>query len=184
MPGVGGELYFFLTCKDALQAVEKLPCDLELVFWQCGMFESAERPAYRKASDLPYFGVAEFGESIRERAFLAKMAPNTVVVDVVPQRKGGVRYGVSQLNNPGSVVVKFGGEFDDAVVGGSVTTVYNDAESKALMSHFRRAVRKVCKLINSWYVGPEAETFLRAGKRLTQSVGAPRGYDLSLPESS
>jgi hypothetical protein len=103
-----------------------------------------------------------------------------VKVEVVPQRRGGSRYGIDPGLNPESVVMWPGGVFKDrCVIAGRVGTGMINPASMELLNLFAREIHRQFRQIKSYFVGPEAEQLLDAGYRLTHGVGTARECDLS-----
>jgi hypothetical protein len=127
-------------------------------------------------------GMSKTGDAARSVTYLAMSAGDNVHVEVVPQRKGGVRYSLTQLGNPTSIAIKPGGIFENgSLVAGSVGTVSEHAESIALYNDFKRSVTRGFDKVRSYLVGPGALRLLRNGIRLvTMGVDESIEYDLKL----
>jgi hypothetical protein len=98
----------------------------------------------------------------------------------VPQRRGGIKYAIDQLENPGSVVIRPGGILgESALIAGMVGTVHHDKKAESLFRAFSDTLKQDFIKVKSYFVGPEAKKLHDRGKRLTKSLNAPKERDLS-----
>jgi hypothetical protein len=101
-------------------------------------------------------------------------------VRTVPQRDGGNKYTVDQLENPGAVMIRCGGMLnDERLVAGQIGTATDEKESEEIFALFSKAIRSEFEKIRSYYVGPGAARLLDNGLRLTPSARSPETYDLA-----
>jgi hypothetical protein len=113
--------------------------------------------------------------------------PVSIPINVrsVPQRTGGVRYAIDQMENPDSITFSHGGFYSpDVLISGRVATISVTPTGKKLQSAFSNAIAKEFTRVNAFYVGPDAYERLRQGCRLTFNVDAPSEHDLERPRAS
>jgi hypothetical protein len=171
---------FFATNGDLVPALQAVESAYGVSYVECGLFDSGERPVVHSLSSFPRLGLAKAGDFNAEPTFLVLRPEAVLNVREVPQRRGGVKFAVDQLGNPGTIVVKPAGIYDDsAVISGMVGTVHNDNDSKRLMAVFVKALKASFTPVKSYLVGPEAKRLLDAGVRLTKSVASPSEFDLA-----
>ena len=167
---------FFAADRDldaVLEGIELRHC---LSYVECGLFDDTKRPAIPSLRSLPRC-VGETSES-----FLVLPDGLKCSIRTVPQRRGGVKYAVDQMANPGTVVLNRGVDLSESLlVAGSIGTIHTDRKASMLMEGFASDVKSRFHLIKAYWVGPEARTRLERGARLVTSVHAPREYDLSSP---
>ena len=97
----------------------------------------------------------------------------------VRQANGAIRYGVDQLTNPKSVVVRPGRLVDERILlAGQIGTVSEDPASSRLFSVFSKSIRGNFTKVKSYWVGTEALEMLDSGGRLASSRKAAPEYDL------
>ena len=97
----------------------------------------------------------------------------------VPQRAGGLKYAVDQIDNPYTVVLQTGGKHTDQhLIAGQVGTVGSSKQSDDLYALIGKVIRKRFEKVKSFYVGPEATDMLDGGLRLSATPKAPPMYDL------
>lgn len=102
-----------------------------------------------------------------------------VAVRSVPQRNGGTKYAIDQLDNPSSVVIQAGGlAGSDRLVSGGIGTARTENGAKELFKLFASLINERFRSIKSYLVGPEALRLMRAGMRLSPTRKSPREYDL------
>jgi hypothetical protein len=96
---------------------------------------------------------------------------------------GSVRYLFDQLENDASITFNPAGLWgNDLLLHGRLATVWDDEVSQTLMKQFAKPLRKSFRKIKAFWVGPEAEAMLDAGKRLTIGAQSPRDFDLRRSE--
>jgi hypothetical protein len=171
---------FFATAADMSKVLLTVGADHALQYARCGLFDSPECPVFDELLSLPNFGVAQVGDSNFEPTFLVLPKGTRVNVRTIPQRRGGTKYAVDQLINPGTVVVRPGGKYRDvAVIAGMVSTVHHDGTAERLMKAFSTSLKREFARVKSYTVGPEARSLYDLGLRLTRSVQTPQEFDLS-----
>ena len=103
-----------------------------------------------------------------------------ITCEVVPQRRGGVRYIFSHSRQPSSITFVAGGTFkSEAVIAGEFGTAFATGPSQELFCDARNRIRKLFRKVKSYWVGPEASELWESGRRLTASVSSPAAYDLT-----
>jgi hypothetical protein len=170
---------FYATTEDlrlVLAAIES-KCNVQYV--ECGLFDEAQRPVFRRLTTMESLGYAATGDSQSEPTYLVALDGTTINIRPVTQRRGGVRFAVDQLNNPGTIVFRPGGTYlDSAIICGMVGTTKDDPIAKQLHSAFSEGIRSRFVAMEGCWVGPGAVKRLREGARLTSAVVAPSDYDL------
>ncbi len=171
---------FFATAEDlrpVLAAVEST-CDLQ--YLECGMFEQETRPIMSNLFSHASLGTAAEGDANHEPTYLVGHRCTAIKIRPVPQRKGGTKFVVDQLSNPGTIVLRPGGKYlDSAVISGLVGSVKDDPVAKELLSLFLEEIRRRFTAVKGCWVGPGALRNLREGARLTSAITAPSEYDLA-----
>jgi hypothetical protein len=171
---------FFATGGDILKVFHIVEALHQLQYVECGLFDESKRPVFQGFSSLPTLGLAQTGQSQLEPTFLVMLRGDKLNVRAVAQRRGGIKYAVDQQANPGTIMIRPGGMYNDsALIGGMVGTVHHDENAAKLMKAFSSALKKDFKKIKSYLVGAEAQKLQGSGVRLTHSVGAPAEFDLS-----
>jgi len=173
-------IHFFATKRDLEAVLTKVESQRSLKYTEAGMFDSPETRTFVSGSQIPNLGLAPSGDNNLEPFWLITDANAKVQIEVVPQRRGGTRYGIDPGLNPESLVIWPGGIFEEScVIAGQVGTAKMNHISIELANLVAREIRRQFKRIKSFFVGPEAEQLLDAGYRLTTSVKSPRECDIS-----
>ena len=166
------------TDLEAIFAIVEAKRPLQYV--RAGMFDTPESVILSSGLQIPHLGLAPSGINVAEPFWLVTNANVNVQIKSVPQRRGGIRYGIDPGLNPESVVLWAGGVFENsAVIAGRIGTGVINPVSMELLNLFVRPIRRQFERIKSFYVGPEAERLFNAGYRLTTSVRSPKFGDLS-----
>lgn len=170
------QLEIFCTTEDLVTILDMVHRQVSLSFAVAGLFETATVQLFQSAADVSTF-IAASGDTTLN--LLVVDSGSTVSTREVPQRKGGTRYGVDQVCNPRSVVLRPGRLVDErTLLAGQIGTASADPASVGLFSAFSGVVRKQFVKVKSYWVGPEALRILDAGGRLTSTPKAPPEYDL------
>jgi hypothetical protein len=173
-------VHFFATKHDLESLLTAIESNRPLKYVQAGTFDSPETVVLSSGSQIPNLGLAPSGDHNFEPFWLATDRDAKVEVKVIPQRRGGIRYGIDPGLNPDSVVIWPGGVFGKScVIAGQIGTGMINPASMELLNLFAREMRRQFKWIKSFLVGPEAEHLLDTGYRLTHSVKSPTECDLS-----
>ncbi len=169
----------FATAADLQSGFARLEAASDVRYVQCGLFDSRDILEFCRGSEIPELGMARSGNMNLESQYLVIERGSRVQVRSVPQRGGGTKYAIDQLENPDSTVFVAGGRFKDQVlISGRIATT--GATSKAIDIH-KLVVRTVTagfRHVQAYWVGKEAYSMLMAGARLTPSATAPEIYDL------
>jgi hypothetical protein len=172
-------IHFFATKGDLGSVIAAVESQRRLKYTEAGMLDAPVTPTFMSGLQIPNLGLAPSGEHALEPFWLITDADAKVEVKVVPQRRGGIRYGVDPGLNPDSVVIWPGGRFRDGVIAGRIGTGMVNPASTELLNLFGREIRRQFKRIKSFFVGPEAEQLLDAGYRLAAGAQSPKECDLA-----
>jgi len=173
-------IHFYATKRDLEALLAAVESQRPLKYVQAGMFDTPETNTRACALQIPNLGLAASGDNNLEPFWLITDTNAKVELKVVPQRRGGTRYGVDPGLNPESVIFWPGGLFDKTcVIAGQIGTGMINPVSEDLLNLIAREIRRQFKRIKSFFVGPEAQRLLDAGYRLTTSVKSSKDYDLS-----
>jgi hypothetical protein len=172
-------VHFFGTRQDLRDLLSAVEDSWGLRYYRAGILPSVEPEYWDSGQLLPTLGMASTGDQSKEPWYLIVSQGTPVQTRQIPQRRGRVRYAIDQDLNPGSVVFRPGGAFEDALIAGQLGTTTEDPISIDLLDCFVREVRVQFERIRSYYVGKEAEIMLDRGHRLTACVYSSKEYDLS-----
>ena len=175
-------LQLFCAYGDLVSVFGDVEASVDLSYTRTGLFAEAKRPTFRSGKELPDLGISQAGETSREPSYLVWRAGVSPIVRPVAQKAGGTLYAVDQSLNPSSIVLKPGGVYaDQCVIAGQLGTICEDEESVELYGKFATAIQDRCQRIGAYWLGPEAVSLLRAGRRLTIGINASTALDLRAP---
>ncbi len=174
--------HFFAAGDDLLPVFESVEANRDLSYTLCGLFPSGKLTSVAAGREIPALrSRAPYPSAIACPQYLVTAAGATVSVREVPQKAGGVLYGVDQLANPESMIMQLGGVYPpDALLHGRVGTASSAPFALQLQRAFASVIGKLFEHIRAFYVGPEAMELWRRGYRLTTSAQSPREYDLAV----
>jgi hypothetical protein len=169
---VGRQAIHFFAAKDDLSTVldaVEARCDVSYV--ECGLFDAPDRQPFSSFRFLP--------TESPERRFLLLLKGAVCDVRKVAQRRGGFKFAVDQMANPGTAVLRLGFELNESqLIAGEVGTIHDDENASFLVRVFSAEVERRFKRIKAFWVGPEAMARLEGGARLTTNINSPKEYDL------
>lgn len=174
-------IYFFATKSDTEAVLRAVEDGRTMKYIDCKMYLEKKLKSFNSWADLPSFGYSLSGDVNHDPMYLVADVNTEVVLETVPQRKGGERHFVSQYLNPDTVVFRHGGLHKESgsLIEGSISTISESVESKNLFQLFAKQIKKHFTKIKGNYLGGEALRLFESGARLTASIKAPKGYDLS-----
>jgi hypothetical protein len=171
--------HFFATAADLRPGLQRFEDAFPVRYAQTGLFDSRAPTEFIAGASLPNLGFAPSGDAVHEPAFLVMTRNCAVVVEEVPQRRGGLKFAVDQLHNPASTVFQPCGLHQDKVlIAGSIATTGATPAALAIHQLMVRTVTKGFRRVQSYWLGPEALALFQAGARLTAAVRRPATYDL------
>lgn len=176
----GPGIQFFATREDLNEVIGVVEARKPLTYVLTGLFDEPSVDSMDSLLALPELGLAPAGDAIRCPGYLVAARPFVPVVRSVPQRRGGTKYAIDQLENPATIRIRPGGVFESfAVIAGALDSASNDPASLELYRSFMAAVRPRFQAIKSYRVGRNAAQLLDAGYRMTANVRSPKRYDLT-----
>jgi hypothetical protein len=178
MRGPSRNLRVFATKKDWLDIFEEISQLIAVKFIVGGrLIESIS--VYHDLKNIPDIGNSSVGQEIQQKRYLCIRAEVDINFRIVHQRNGLIAKIIDITSNPKAVEINFGGSFgDNTLISGNVSTASADTESQSLFSIVKKNIKKKFQLINSNYLGPEADFLFQSGWRLTSDVRQSRDYDL------
>ena len=168
------QFQFFATAPDLGSVLSAIERDNLLQYTLTGMFESPCLVTYPSYSDIPGFGRATHPTAVGNAAYLILPRDTEVRVRAIPQKAGGMLFGVDQIQNEDSVVIRLGGRYGEQVLlCGMIGTVSSTLAPRHLLNLFARAMRKAFVKVDGFFVGPEAMELSQSGVRLTDGNSSP-----------
>lgn len=176
---------FFAVLGDVEKILRDIETTIGVRYYKAGLFDSECIPTYNSIFDAPYLGFALSGDWNRIDRYLVLKEATPVNYREVPQRKGGKKIAIDQMNNPKSIELKLGGiyqKIENVIVAGRIATISEDSNSNELYKLFSTKIKKEFRKIGDFYVGQIAEGKLNEGWRLVTNENSPREYALALDD--
>ncbi|PSL15112.1 hypothetical protein CLV44_1056 [Marinobacterium halophilum] len=172
MPRKG--IFYFATKADMESGLEKIESEVSIKYTRLGLFDSPETTEYKTYKDFPDFGLSTQGTTNSQPIYLIYPSDFKVVPKEVPQRRGGIKYSVNDMNKQMEICFRFvpSGEYEEAyLIPGEFSPGISDF-STSLYKTFRKVFLKNFKKVKSYSVGPEAYQKFESGIPLTPSYKA------------
>ena len=177
------QIMFFTLLGDVDNIIRNFESVIEIQYYQTGLFDSKNIPTYNSLFEAHSIGVALSGDWNRVDNYLISPKSTSLNIREVPQKTGGMKFAVDQMNNPKSIELKLGGIYqgeENVIVAGRVSTISEDFDSLELFKLLSTKIKKEFRKIGQFYVGKSAEEKLKEGWRLVTNVKSPKEYDLAL----
>jgi hypothetical protein len=172
------QLIFYATTEDLAPIVRFVESQADIKYVRAGMQQTPAPVVYKSAFELPNFGHVPSGDAAREPVYLIVQGSHEIAVETIPQKRGGVLYGIYPKLNP-SVSFSSGGVFDSRhIINGELSTAATTPVSVELYELFERPIRKAFRNVKGMRVGAAAYAALQAGARLTDAADRAPDYDL------
>jgi hypothetical protein len=174
------QIYFYATKEDLFPVLKMVEQGKSLKYVRMGNFTKPELDIYMHGSEIPNFGKANSKAGSTCEAFLVCDHATNVNMRAFKGNGAIDRFCVDQLLNPDTVTFTPAGAWnEDILLDGRVATVSQSPTSQELMKLFQKAIKKHFTKIRAFYVGSEAHSMLKAGKRLAIGADSPREFDLA-----
>jgi hypothetical protein len=111
--------------------------------------------------------------SAYHKSFIISKPTLEIKINPVPQDRGGIKYDIATPLNRKTLLLKFGGSFqNDIVVAGELMKYSDELEAKAMFKSFQREVKRQFKMHKTYpyWLGKGAAAMHAAGGRLTDDV--------------
>ena len=178
---MGAGRHFFATASDLLPGLARFEQLHPVQYVETGLFDVRATRVWSSGSAIPNLGRAPSGQAITESTFLVMLRQSQLAIREVPQRAGGVKFAIDQLENPDSTVFWPGGLFaPDVLVSGRIATIGATDTARILQKAMVQSVTRKFRRIGMFWLGPDAVKLFEAGARLTTSVKNPPEYDLRI----
>ena len=173
-------VYFFALSHDITRVLNDLESIAPIRYVRMGQYDTEKHDTFEAAGDIPLLGQSDTDSASSGRSFLLVHRFAQVHLRSVDVQ-GKKRFIVDQLVNSDSIVLSPGGSWTgDIVISGRFATTSSHTFAQTLMKKSASLLRKQFTKVKAFYVGAEAMTLLREGKRLTDSARSPVEYDLRL----
>jgi len=176
---------FFGVFEDFEVVLRDFEASIDICYYKAGLLDTELIPAYDSLFDAPHVGVALAGDWNRLDTYLILRKSVPLDVRVIPQRSGGTKFAVDQMNNAASIELKLGGILEGkegVIVAGRVATISEDRYSLEMYNLLSKNLKKAFHRIGAFYVGKIAEQKLNEGWRLVTNEKLSREFDLSYNE--
>jgi hypothetical protein len=166
---------FYATKNDLLPVLSSIEKNFEIRYIQTGLVDQNMPIIYNDSGSINDLGIASYESAIRCTRYLIFPKYENVKISELP----GQRKVIDQMLNPNTVEFSPGGIWqDDILLYGRFASASNSSFSISLMKLLHFNIKKNYTKIRAYYVGPEAEKMLDAGKRLTIAAQSPSTFDL------
>jgi len=177
-------IYFFATAADIHPVLKHLEDTLEIKYVDEGLLKGTTPSVWRYATEIHLVGFATADQEIGCEPFLIVRRDAEVMITPFRMMDGEIRLDVFPNGNPNSVLLRLGGFWKDgSLISGHFVASSDQEFSRMVMNSVRRLFKKHFTKVQAFWVGPEALSRLRSGKRLCMAIQSPSEYDLREPET-
>jgi hypothetical protein len=175
------QIFYFAEASDIKPLIGEFETNVEVHYYETGMFDNNKIPEYNSLIVRPDFGHVDSGDWNQTKSFLIVPKNLNVVVRQVSQKRGGIYFAVDQMENPKSTVLKLSGIYkENILVAGKIATISNEDFSLKCFKILSSAIKKEFTKVGMFYVGKHALEKLKLGWRLVTIDKSPKEYDLRI----
>lgn len=176
----GKQTHFFATRADLSLISQICEHSKQIKYILFGLFDESYLNSYSSLLDWKNVGSNLKGNTTSTECFLVLEREATVNFEVVPQRKGGIKYSVDQSRNPTSIIFRPSGLYNEtSLIAGNLGTISTHPTSIELYNLFRKTIQKHSKKVGNYYVAEDALELMKQGVRMvTMGIDSPSEYDL------
>lgn len=169
---------FFATPDDQRRLLHVIENTAPVKYIRAGLFDNSEPEIIYSLAQQEGFGISETGRHPVDM-YLVCEHDNSIAVRPVPQRRGGVKFAINQLENPDTISFFPSGIYlDSVIIDGTVGTVSDSAISLRLYQLFQKTMRTQFIRVGAYRIGEQALQLLDSGWRLAHSAHANPKFDL------
>jgi hypothetical protein len=174
-------VHFYATRRDLEPGLERAEAKRPVQYVARGLFPNQEPRVYGSLRDVPEFGSCPRGDLFDYYLILDVGTPVRAIP--IPQRRGGILYGIDEVANPTALIIAPGGrDGGQCLIVGKIMAS-SDPHSQHLYRILRPQYLARFTKIGVYLVGPEALRLWKEGLRLTHSKRSPPEYDLHDPSN-
>lgn len=173
------QIMFYATGLDLSSVLSIVETVEGLRYTETGLFEKSDPKTYLSHTGIPDFGRAIHPTAVANPSYLVSPRDARIRVREIPQKSGGVLFGIDQAANSDSIVLRPGGRYGNAIIlSGMIGTISSSVRSKNLYNLAAKAFRQGFSKRQEYLVGPEALEVWNTGARLTIGASSPTDFDL------
>ncbi len=174
------QIFFFGLKEDLISIIKFIESNFEIKYVSAGLKDEIPFCIDTLFEDMSNIGNVKYGDWNHNEKYLILPKTKDLVIEDIPQRKGGIKYAIDQKENNESVVLFLGGQHkDNAIIASKIGTISETEFSKNIFKFASKYIKKHFKKINKFYVGTEAlKKSRQEGVRLTTDVNSSLEYDL------
>jgi hypothetical protein len=179
------QIHLFATRADLEPIIRIIEGKRALKYFRCGLWASPDVCRWHSLLEVKSLGIATAVNHTLCERFLVMGADAELQVRHVPQKSGGIKFAVDQLENPASIVCQFGGVYGDGfLICGHIGTASSHRDSVGLYREFSRLIIKEFQKHGHYFVGAEALELQHRGVRLiTMHITEDTEYDLKVEKA-
>ncbi|MBC2844627.1 hypothetical protein [Winogradskyella flava] len=175
------KVFFLETKKDLIKLFNFIESSFKIKYIRAGLLD--ELPDTKNSlldkSDLGFVNHKDW--NFNER-YLILNQNEKLQIRRVPQRKGGIKYAIDQLENINSLVISLGGYniSEDAIIASAISTNYNTQSSSNFFKQLNKFIKTNHMKVDEFYIGNDALDMANKGTRLTEDARMSKDYDISV----
>ena len=110
------QLVFYATAGDLGSVLSTIEAEKPLQYTLMGLFEANKPQIYESYTNIPDFGRAPHPTAAANRSYLLSLRGTEVRVREVPQKAGGVLFGIDQSCNENAIVLRPAGRHGNNII--------------------------------------------------------------------
>lgn len=168
----GKRIGIFATKNDLESGLKRFEDVRNVKYILRGLFDTQELHEFQTFGEIPNLGISESGSETLAPNYMIMDTDSNINVREVPQRRGGIKYAIDQLENKESLNFKPSGIYENNfLISGEFSPGISE-KAIELYEQFRKTFLKGFVVVKSYRVGPEALKLLDEGIPLTRNYKA------------
>jgi len=163
------QIFFFASKEDLIELIKFIELKFNIEYTQAGLLD-------RKVSKVSSVSViedckeVEYGDWNFNKIYIILPKGKELKIREVPQRSGGIKYAIDQINNEESIEMYVGGSYKEkTIIASKISTISNTEFSKHTMKSLSIYFKNF-KKVEDFYICPSALKEYKNGVRLTTDV--------------
>jgi hypothetical protein len=176
-------IFFFATPNDIVPVLRRFQNNAPLKYVETIKLATPNRSIYLDPGEIPNPGISTQASGNTSIEYMVSLRDKKNQVYTFVDSSGTRRWMINGADNEDAVILNMAGLWrTGTLLPGIMDTMHDTRVAQQLMRWFLASLKQEGFVkMDLWWLGREAMTYLRGGRRLTIAEQAPPEYDLQPP---
>lgn len=175
------QIFFYGLKEDLIKIIKSIELNFSVKYVEAGLKDKHPFCVSDLIENINNIGFTDYGDWNHNEKYLILPKDKDLIIESIPQRKGGIKYAIDQKENNESIVIFLGGNYQNkAIIASKIGTISVTDFSNNIFKFVSAYIRKEFKNINGFYISDNALKESEKGIRLTTDANNGLEYDLKL----